>query len=141
MIYVFKSFQMAQSPSPKKKAATFVEKENSSVAASSSDVTMEDETSRDVTSSTDTTLSNLEAATTSNDGPRVLLRKIDTNLFGRDVVTNSVERKNKYSPLSTRGLVALTTSPIIDKKDRLNRPKLKKVNKRLYTDDDVVEQL
>ena len=134
---------MAQSPSPKKKPASSIEKENSSVAVSSSDVTLEDETSRDVTSSTDTpTTSNFEAASTSSiDGPRVLLRKIDTNLFGRDALTNSVERKMKFSPLTSRGLVALTTSPIVDKKERSIRPKHRKVNKRLYTDDDVGEQL
>jgi len=82
---------MYQSPSPKKKrqasTLTATEKEN--------DATRDSSTSA-ITSETLST-------------PRLLLRKLDTN--------QSVEPKPRFSPLTSRGLVALTTSPIIDKKD------------------------
>jgi hypothetical protein len=108
---------MLESPSPKKKAAR-MEKENRSDAH---DTSVTSETS---SLATPTSKSSMAA--------RVLLRKIDANH-----VAASVDRKLKFSPLSTSGLFALTTSPIVDKKgDAAIRPKHRKVNKRLYTDDD-----
>ena len=58
------------------------------------------------------------------------LRRLDTN------TNQSLEQKPKFSPLTSRGLAALTTSPIVDKKDPSGRSKNLRVHKRLYNDDD-----
>ena len=122
----------AKSPSPKKMKhfATIVEKENNS-----SSVTSEPEAS----TSADASLIEPEpGAGETCETPRVLLRKLDPN---RDaLLPSSVDRKMKFSPLTSRGLITLTTSPIVDKKERGEsssvRSKHRKVNKRLYTDED-----
>jgi len=127
-----RKLMMAKSPSPKKMKhfSTNVEKENNS-----NSVTTEPEAS----TSADVSIVEPELdATATCETPRVLLRKLDPN---RDaLLPSSVDRKMKFSPLTSRGLITLTTSPIVDKKERGEssslRSKHRKVNKRLYTDED-----
>jgi hypothetical protein len=120
----------AKSPSPKKMkhSATNVEKENNSRSTMTSEPVAS-------TSADSSVIEPEPGASETCETPRVLLRKLDPN---RDaLLPSSVERKMKFSPLTSRGLITLTTSPIVDKKERReSSSKLRKVNKRLYTDED-----
>ena len=80
----------------------------------------------------------VSATNSENDDNRHLLRKLDSNTLTPGS-RGSIVEKVKFSPLTSKSLFDLTTSPIVDNGRNPNKvtheKKPRKVNKRLYAEE------